>query len=193
MAIAAMTTSHPEAHRAPPQSRPLLRVVENFRPAVDEDGRRAAPPAELPETAPPDGQLLATLASADSRVSALAARIATAHADLRLLHDELAAAESSLRRRSLLLRGALVLLLPTLATLAVATVMAFPLLTEIASLPYPPIAAGVAGVVAAVHGHVTGNRLLLSLFLPAASVVAVFAAALVLRMRWRRGLAVSDR
>jgi len=187
-----MTTSHSEAHRTPPQSRPLLRVVENFRPAVDREGRRAAPPPEPPETVRPEAQVLATLTSADRRVDSLTARIAAVQHNLRLRHDELAEAESSLRRRSVFLRTAVILLLPALATLAVASVMALPLLTAIASAPYPPIAAAVASVLATAHELVATNRLLTTLLLPATSVLIVFAAALALRLKWRRGLAVSD-
>jgi len=192
MAIAAMTTSHPEARRTPPQSRPLLRVVENHQPLSD-TGLRVVPRAPDPATAPPEQRLLATIASADRRADALAARIAAAQEELRILQDGLLEAEASLRARSLLLRGTLILLLPALATLAVASLPILPQLTGLASAPYPLIAAAVAAVVAAVHEQVAANRLLLTLFLPASSVLVVFGLALVLRLKWRPGLAVSER
>jgi hypothetical protein len=188
-----MTPSAPEPHGTPPQSRPLLRVVENYRPAVAGGGRQPAPSAGLDDGSSAGPRLLATLGAADRRVESIAARIASVEVDLRVLHDELLDAESALRRQTVLLRTALVLLLPALATLAVASVMALPQLTAIASAPYPPIAAAVATVVATVHERVAANRLLTTLFLPVTSVLIVFASALVLRLRWRPGRRVSER
>jgi hypothetical protein len=193
MPIAAMTTSHPEAQRTPPQSRPLLRVVENFRPAVDTGGPGAAAPSAQAAAAHPEARLLASLTSADRRVDALATRVAAIQSDLGSVYDALLEAETTLRARSTLLRIALVLLLPALATLAVASATALPLLTGIASAPYPTISAAVAAVLATVHEQVANNRLLTTLLLPGASVVIVFVAALVLRLKWRRGLEVSER
>jgi hypothetical protein len=187
-----MTPSAPEPHGTPPQSRPLLRVVENYRPAVARGGRQPAPSSELDDES--SGQrLLAALGAADRRVESIAARIASVEVDLRVLHDELVDAESVLRRQTVLLRTALVLLLPALATLAVASMMALPQLTALASAPYPVISGALATVVATVHERVASNRLLTTLFLPVTSVVIVFASALVLRLKWRAGLRVSER
>ena len=185
-----MTPSAPEPHGTPPQSRPLLRVVENYRPAGG--GRQPAPSSELDDES--SGQrLLAALGAADRRVESIAARIASVEVDLRVLHHELVDAESVLRRQTVLLRTALVLLLPALATLAVASMMALPQLTALASAPYPVISGALATVVATVHERVASNRLLTTLFLPVTSVVIVFASALVLRLKWRAGLRVSER
>jgi len=186
-----MTPSAPEPHGTPPQSRPLLRVVENYRPAVAGGGAQPVP--ERDDGSPAGPRLLATLGAADRRVESLAARIASVEVDLRLLHDELVDAESVLRRQSVLLRTALILLLPALATLAVASMMALPQLTALASAPYPLISSAVATVVATVHEWVASNRLLTTLFLPVTSVVIVFASALLLRLKWRAGLRVSER
>jgi hypothetical protein len=188
-----MTPSAPEPHGTPPQSRPLLRVVENYRPAVAGGGRRPAPSTGQGAASSAGPRLLATLAAADRRVEALAARIASVEVDLRQLHDELVDAESVLRRQSVLLRTALVLLLPALATLAVASMTALPQLTALASAPYPLISGAVATVVATVHERVASNRLLTTLFLPVTSVLIVFASALVLRLKWRAGLRISER
>jgi hypothetical protein len=189
-----MTPSAPEAHRTPPQSRPLLRVVENFRSAVDDGGRQPAPaPAPVDGSQSPGTHLLEALASADRRVDSLAVRIAAVQGDLRLAREALTEIESSLRGPSVLLRSGLVFLLPALLALAWASLTTLPQLTAIASAPYPPIAAAVAGVVDTVYERVAANQLLLTLFLPGSSLLIVFAAALLLRLKWRRGLAVSDR
>lgn len=188
-----MTPSAPEPHGTPPQSRPLLRVVENYRPAVAGGGRQPAPSTGHDESSPAGPRFLAALAATDRRVEALAARIASVEVDVRDLHDELVEAESVLHRQTLLLRTALVLLLPALATLAVASMMALPQLTALASAPYPLISEAVATLVGIVHDWVASNRLLTTLFLPVTSVLVVFAAALLLRLKWRAGLRVSER
>ena len=190
-----MTPPASKAHRTPPRSRPLLRVVENFQPAVEDHG---PPPAPSPEpevgSQRPALQLVEALDAAERRIDSVATRMGLAQADLRLVREVLAELDASRSVWTRFLRyGLAVVLLPALLALAWAGATALPSLTTIVVRPYPPLLAGIATLVGAVWAHVAGSQLLLSLCLPGGSLIVVFTAALFLRLKWRRGLAVSDR
>src|SRR5262245_8943878 len=184
-----------EAHRTPPRSRPLLRVVENYQPAVNDHGPPPAP-APAPETGSQRSelQLVDALCSADSRIDSVAARMESLQEDLRLVREALAELDQPRSTWATLLRYALVVaLIPALLALAWAGAMALPTLAATASSPYPPLLAVLAVLVGTTQMHVAASRLLLCIVLPAGSLLAVFAGAICLRLKWRRGLAVFDR
>jgi hypothetical protein len=92
-----MTESDAEAHRTPPRSRPVLRVVHDPLHAADGGGRHAAHAAEY-ESAPkasPGSHLLEALDSAQERIQGLTVRIERVRTDLQLVRTTLAEAQST--------------------------------------------------------------------------------------------------